>query len=492
VLAATILASSLVFVDGTVVNVALPQLQRAFDATIFESQWLVESYALFLATLLLLGGVAADRYGRRRLFAIGVAVFTAASAWCASSHVIEELIVARALQGVGGALLVPASLAILGAAFPRDTRGRAIGIWSGYTAVAAALGPVAGGWLVDHYSWRWAFLLNLPFALAVLAIARWKLAESRDPAAPPLDWTGAMLATAGTGALVFGLIESTRLGWTAPLVLGALVASALALGAFALYESRTATPMLPLHVFRNRDFAGANVLTLLLYAALGGGLFFFPLDLIQVHGYSAAGAGAALLPLVAIMFALSGWAGGLADRHGAKVPLVAGPAIAAAGFALFAVPGTGGSYWTTFFPAVVVLGLGMAICVAPLTTTVIAALGEDLAGAASGINNAVSRIGGLLAIALFGIVTNVMFDASLERYLGDLALAPDLLQAIAAQRAKLAAIEIPRNIDPMLRAALHEAVAASFVAAFRCVMLICALLALAGAAAAWVMIGKRK
>ncbi len=289
ILAATILASSMVFVDGTVVNVVLPRLQEAFDATIFQSQWVVESYALFLSTLLLLGGVAGDRYGRKRVFSIGVIVFAAASAWSAAARDIDELILARAVQGVGGALLVPGSLAILGASFPKERRGKAIGIWSGYSAIAAAIGPVIGGWLIDRYSWRWAFLLNIPLAVGVVAITYRHVRESRDPEAPPLDWLGAALATVGIGGPVFALIESAQRGWADARVAGALVLGLVALGAFAFCEMRLAAPMLPPSLFRSRDFTGANLLTLLLYAALGGGLFFLPLDLIQVHGYSAAG-----------------------------------------------------------------------------------------------------------------------------------------------------------------------------------------------------------
>ena len=492
ILAATILASSLVFVDGTVVNVALPQLQRAFDATIFKSQWVVESYALFLATLLLLGGVAGDRYGRRRVFSIGVMVFAAASAWCASARSIDELIVARAVQGIGGALLVPGSLAILGASFSQDRRGRAIGIWSGYTAIAGALGPVLGGWLIDHYSWRWAFIVNIPLAIVVLGITHWRVRESRAPAAPMLDWQSAMLATAGMGALVFALIDSAQRGWTNSYIVGAFALSAIALGVFARLQSRLAAPMLPPHLFRSRDFTGANLLTLLLYAALGGGLFFFPLNLIQIQGYSTAAAGAAFLPFVMIMFLLSGWAGGLVDRYGARLPLVIGPAIAAAGFALFAVPGVGGSYWTTFFPAIVVLGFGMTICVAPLTTTVMSALDANLAGVASGVNNAVSRIAALLAIALFGIVMNHVFNAHIAPQVEALALPADVVQALTAERAKLGAMEIPQALDRSVRTELQAAIALSFVAGFRWVMVLSALMALASAAIAWGLISPKK
>ena len=490
-LAATILASSMAFVDETIVNVALPQLQRVFGATIFQSQWVVESYQLFFATLLLLGGVAGDRYGRRRVFSIGVVVFAAASVWSASARSIQELIAARAVQGIGAALLVPGSLAILGASFPTERRGKAIGIWSGFSAMAAALGPVLGGWLIDHFSWRLAFLVNIPLAVATLAITHWRVGESRDPAAPRLDWLGATLATAGMGALVFGFIEAPQRGWGDTYVVGALVLGVLVLGAFAVCEARLAAPMLPPRLFRSRNFTGANLLTLLLYAALGGGLFFLPLDLIQVHGYSATGAGASFLPFVLIMFTLSGWAGGLVDRYGPRLPLVVGPVIAGAGFALMALPGAGGSYWTTFFPAAVVLGFGMTICVAPLTTTIMNTGGASLAGAASGVNNAVAGVAALLAIALFGIVMNHVFNANLQQHLDALALRADVVQALMAERAKLGAMEVPETLDPGVRSRLQAAVAESFVAGFRWVMMLSALMAIASAAIAWAMISAK-
>jgi EmrB/QacA subfamily drug resistance transporter len=478
----------MVFVDGTVVSVALPQLQQAFDATISQSQWVVEAYSLFLATLLMAGGIAGDRYGRRCVFSIGVMIFAAASAWSASARSIHELISARAVQGIGGALLVPGSLAILGASFPQQRRGKAIGIWSGYSAIAAGAGPVLGGWLIDHFSWRLAFLMNIPLAIAVLAITHWRVGESRDPAAPPLDWRGSALATAGIGALVFAFIESAQRGWGDARIAGALVLGVLALGAFVVCERRLEAPMLPPRLFRSRNFTGANLLTLLLYAALAGGLFFLPLDLIQVFGYPAAGAGAAFLPMVLIMFALSGWAGGLVDRYGARGPLVIGPVIAAAGFALMALPGAGGSYWTTFFPAVTVLGFGMTVCVAPLTTTVINAVDSSLVGAASGVNNAVSQIAALLAIALFGIVMNHVFQATLQQRLDVLALPADVLQALLSERAKLGAMKVPEALDAATRSTIQAAIAESFVAGFRRAMMLSALMALASAAVAWVMV----
>ncbi|HTD52762.1 MAG TPA: MFS transporter, partial [Thermoanaerobaculia bacterium] len=282
VLAATILGSSMAFIDGTVVNVALPAILADFQATILDAQWIVESYALFLAALLLAGGSLGDRFGRRRVFAFGVALFAAASIGCGLAADVRQLIAARAIQGVGGALLVPGSLAILSASFPANERGRAIGTWSGFTAITAAIGPVLGGWLIDHFSWRWAFFLNVPLAAAVLVLTAWHVPESRDESASSrLDWPGALLATVGLGGIVYALIESSQLGWKNPRVFGALALGVLSLVSFAFVERRSRAPMLPPALFRSRNFTGANVLTLLLYGALSSVFFLFPLDLIQ-------------------------------------------------------------------------------------------------------------------------------------------------------------------------------------------------------------------
>jgi EmrB/QacA subfamily drug resistance transporter len=467
-LVAAIVGSGMAFVDGTIVNVALPAIQKALDATTADAQWVMEAYALLLSALLLVGGVLGDRFGRRRVFMIGTVVFTLASLLCAMAPSVAALIGGRAIQGFGAALLVPGSLALISSAFPKERRGAAIGTWSAFSGITAAAGPVLGGYLVEHVSWHWAFLINLPLGIALVAICRWRVPESRGaPASSQLDVIGATLATVGLAGIVFALIEGPLRGWSAPSVAGAASVGLAALVAFIGVERSTSAPMLPLHLFRNRDFSAANVLTLLLYAALGGSLFFVPLNLIQVQGYGATGAGASLLPVIVIMFALSRWTGQLVDRVGARLPLMVGPVVAAAGFVLYALPGVGASYWTTFFPASCVLGLGMSIVVAPLTTTVMNALDPSLAGTASGVNNAVSRTAGLLAIAVFGVVLTGVFNTTLDTRLAALHLDEGIVRGILAQRAKLAGIEVA-NADA------QRVVGEAFVAGFRAVMLLSA------------------
>jgi EmrB/QacA subfamily drug resistance transporter len=484
-LIATILASSMTFIDATVVNVALPALQSDLHATITDVQWVIEAYALFLGALILVGGSMGDQFGRRRVFLIGVVVFTAASVVCGVATSARALIGARALQGIGAAFLVPGSLAIISATFDERERGRAIGTWSGFSAITTAIGPVSGGWLIEHVSWRAVFFLNVPLALIVIVLSLRFMSESRDPSrTTQIDWSGAALAVAGLGGIVFGLLEWPPLGAGHPLVLGAFAIGAGSLVLFFIVERRARNPMLPLALFRSRAFTLANVLTLLLYAALGVIMFLVPLNLIQVQHYTATAAGAALLPFPLIMFALSRWSGALVARTGSRLPLTIGPAVAAVGLALYARPGVGGTYWTTFFPAVIVLGFGMAVTVAPLTTTVMSAVDARHAGVASGINNTVARVAGLMAIAVFGVVLARTFEIRVRPRLDRLALSSSARGEIDRELPKMAGADLARisQIPGPERAAVRAIIDDGFVFAFRLVMLSAAALALAAAA----------
>jgi EmrB/QacA subfamily drug resistance transporter len=489
-LAVAILASTMGFVDGTVVNVALPVIARELAATVIEAQWVVEAYALMLAALVLVGGALGDALGRRRVLVAGVIAFTAASAGCGAAPDARALIVFRALQGVGAALLVPGSLALVGAAYPEDRRAAAIGTWSAATSVASAIGPLLGGWTVTHASWRVVFFFNLPLGAAVAAIATLKVPDTRDPdATGRLDWPGAVLVTLALGTIVWSLLEAPRLGGiTSPAALVPLLTGIGLLGAFVAFEARARRPMVPLGLFRSRIFAGANLLTLLLYAALGAGFFFIPFDLIEVQRYSPAKAGAALVPFVASLSLLSHWAGGLVSRRGPRLPLVAGPLVAAIGFALLALPSVGGSYWSTFFPGILVLGLGMGVTVAPLTAAVMTSVSASHAGIASGINNAVSRAAQLLAVAALGVVLVARFDALLDRELASSGIPPEAVAAVSTQRGKLAAAELPPSFDAGTRSAARRAIDAAFVGGFRALTLTCAGLAALSAVAAFTWI----
>jgi EmrB/QacA subfamily drug resistance transporter len=482
ILAGTILGSSMAFIDSTVVNVALPALQSTFHASVVDVQWVVEAYGLFLAALILVGGSLGDLFGRRLVFLAGVSIFAAASAACGFSASIHQLIIARSVQGVGAALLVPGSLAIISASFDEKSRGQAIGTWSGFTAITTGIGPVLGGWLVQHASWRWVFLINLPLAAAVIVISLWRIPESRSTEARTIDWLGATLATIGLGGLVGGLLESVNLGWKSPIVALSLIAGVGCLIAFAIVEGKIAAPMLPLNIFSSRSFSGANLLTLFLYAAVGIFFFVFPLNLIQVQGYSTTATGAALLPFILLIFFLSRWSGGLVARYGARGPLIVGPFITALGFILFAIPSIGGNYWIAFFPAVMIVGFGMAVTVAPLTTVVMSSVEQDRAGTASGINNAVARLAGVLAIAVLGIIMVAAFTFQLNRGLAGIALPAPVSHEILANANKLAGLQVP-GLDAHTVTAIKEIVGHAFIFGFRIVMFLCAALS---AASAWI------
>jgi EmrB/QacA subfamily drug resistance transporter len=439
VLLAAILGSSMAFIDSTAVNVSLPVMQRELHATTGQTQWVIEAYALFLSALILSGGALGDLYGRRRIFTIGVVIFALASLGCAFAGDIRTLIAARCVQGIGGALATPGSLALLSAAYDEKSRGRAIGLWSGFSALTSALGPVIGGWLTQHLSWRYVFVINLPIALAVVVMLAAHVPESRDESSSrDVDVLGAALATLGLGLVVYGLIAMNA-GRISAGPLGIVAAGLAVLVLFVVVEQRVHDPMMRCDLFASRSFSMANVYTFLLYTALGGSMYFVPFILINVHHYTPTSAGGALLPFVAILVAASRWSGGLVSRIGARTPLLFGALLAGAGFVAYAVPGNDGSYWTTFFPAAAILGLGGALFVAPLTTTVMNSVPVEHAGVASGINNAVARTAGLIGVALLGLPVTAG-----SSYLSGFRAAMMLSALLAFAAAVSAAVGFPR------------------------------------------------
>ena len=496
-LTAAVLGSAMAFLDGTVVNVALPALQRGFHASVADVSWVVNGYALMLAALILTGGALGDLYGRKRVFGAGVLVFAAASLLCGLAGTLPLLVFARLLQGLGGALLIPGSLAMLGAVFPPESRGRAVGLWSSATSVVTVLGPVAGGLLVDTLSWRPVFLINLPLAAAVL----WFLRQVPESSAyqkggvpgsvtakprldvPHLDMPGLLLVTAGLGALSAGLLSAGNGSGFQSMSLLLTVAGMALLATFIWWENRAAAPMLPLKLFRSPAFSGTNLLTFLLYGALGAALFFLPLDLISVQGYTAAQAGASLLPLSLLLAGLSGVFGGLADRFGPRLFLTLGPMLAGTGFWLLGRIGVdrlgvGGSYVGTLLTAVLTLSLGMALTVAPLTSTVLGSVGENQSGTASGVNNAVSRAAGLLAVALFTLLMLGKFGASLQSGLARTDLPVAARSQMMAQRSKLAQVPPPPGLSVSQSGQARQAVRRAFADGFSLVCSLAGLMAL--------------
>jgi EmrB/QacA subfamily drug resistance transporter len=469
------------FIDGTVVNVALPSLQAGFHATGSQVQWVVEAYALFISSLILVGGTFGDRFGLRRSFVAGVVIFSAASVWCGVAPTITQFLIGRCLQGVGGALLVPNSLALLSVNFSESRRGRAIGTWSGFAAMMTALGPIVGGWVVQTSSWRFVFFLNVPIAVATVWITLSKMAAvPLDSEKRKIDWAGAVLGTLGLAGVTFSLMEWSSGGIAAHLsgIVGIII-----LAIFVMVEKSAVAPTMPLDLFRNRSFAGSNLLTFFLYGALSSALFYMPLNLIQVQGYSPTAAGAAMLPLVTVMFLLARWGGSLIERTGPRTPLIIGPLIASLGYALLGKSGLVGPYWRACFPAMAVLGLGMTISVAPLTTVVMSSVDQKRTGAAAGVNNAVSQTASLLALAICAPLFFQAFSQSLNRELVRNSVKPATVAEVWPQRGRLAAIETG---DPQARAAIDDA----FVSGFRLIAFLASASAVAAAITAAITLGK--
>ncbi len=476
----------MVFLDGTVVNVALPQIQVDLAAPLSGLQWIVDAYALFLASLLLVGGSLGDIYGRKRLYIIGLAVFTLSSLACGLAPTLGVLIGARAVQGVGGALLVPGSLAMIQAVIARDDASRAIGIWAGLSGVSTAFGPLLGGYLIHAISWRTIFFLNIPLALSAVWITWQHVPENYNPGASRnLDWIGAAATVIGLGGVAFGLIEGPERGWSSQLVLASFVAGIAGLVFFPFWELRVAHPIVPLRLFRIRNFTGSNLVTLGVYFTFYGALFFFVLDLQQVQGYTPLEAGAALLPITLLLMLLSPRIGGLMNRTGARLPMSVGPLIIGIGFALLLASGRTTSYPVNFLPAIIILGLGMSIFVTPLTATVMSSVPESDIGTASGVNNAVSRVSAVLAIAVLGVIFAARFESDLSAALSHLSLPGGARYALTSHADRLADDPIPPTLSPTQQAAAHDAIQSAYISAFHWSMGACALLCLlcAGVAA---------
>ncbi len=482
ILAATIIGAGMVYLDGTIVTVALPQIQQEFRASVSGLQWLIDIYILFLTVPILVAGSLSDRYGRKKLFNIGLLGFAAASVACGAANSLNQLILARIFQGIFGAIMLPGSLAILNATFPAAIRGKVVGTWSAFTPITTAIGPLLGGWLVDNVSWRAAFYINLPLGLITLFLSLRYIPESKSEAAPESqDWLGAGLITLGLGGLIFGLIEGPKRGWADPLVWVSIVASLVFLAGFGLVEAKTKHPMIPFSLFKDRAFSGVTTMTFVLYFAMSGVFFFLTLNLQQIQGFSATTAGAAFMPIIILLFLISRWAGNFADKFGPRLLMIAGPLIIAAGFFLYMIPGVEANYWLTFFPATIVFGVGLGITVAPLTTVALATVPTHLSGLASGVSNAVSRVGTMLAVALLGFLMVLQFTASLEVETQDLRLAEQDHQLLKEEALKLGGAEAPATVESNLVGGIETAIDQAFVDAFRVMMGLCGVLAIVSA-----------
>ena len=494
VLLATILGSGMAFLDGTVVNVALPAIQSDLNATVTQLQWVIEAYMLFLAALILVGGSLGDQYGRRKIFGIGISLFTIASAWSGLASSPGQLILARSLQGIGGALLTPGSLAIITAYFSDPgQRAKAIGKWSALTTVVFIIGPVLGGWLVDVGSWRWVFYINIPLAAIVLFVLFKFVPESKDElASAEMDWWGTISATIGLAGISFGLIESANLGLNHPLVVTGVFGGLIFLAIFILVQRFGKHPMMSLDLFSSKTFSGANLLTFFLYGSLGWFSFYLPLNLIQVQGYSAGEFGLAYLPFPIFIGILSPLAGSAAGKIGAKIPLILGPLVVTLGYVLLATTGLGGDYWTTYFPGIAAVGIGFGITAAPLTAAVMGAVNASHSGLASGINNAVARTASLLAIALIGLLAIHAFSTNMDESMDDLNVSGDLRMEMSAQYNRLAEVEVPTGMDQTVSQVLDAAVDASFLESFRLSMLWLAGLGIASAVMALLFVEGKK
>ncbi len=482
VLVAAILGTTVVTVDGTVVNVALPAIADDLGGGLAGQQWTSNAYLVTLGSLLLIGGSLGDIFGERRVFALGVAGFGVTSLFCALAPTIELLVLSRALQGVAGAVLTPAALAVIVSTFPPAERGRAVGAWTAWGGIGTVLGPLVGGQLVDAASWRWIFAINVPLVIVtILLILRVVPEGRRRETRAKVDVLGATLCAFGLAGMTFGLIEQPLRGWSDPAVLGPLVGGALLFAGFLAWERRAPAPMLPLELFKRRNFAIGNVETLSMYGGLGLLFFFLVLYLQQVAGYNALEAGASSVPVTLVMFALSTRFGMLADRYGPRLFMGVGPLVAALGLASFVRLDADVNYWIDLLPGLLVFALGLSITVAPLTATVLADADESNAGVASGVNNAIARVAGLVAIAAVGALVAAHFSSQLDQQVGRVAQRPEVARALdEARRQPLSDVSVS-GVSPRVKRTVDQAAQDASISAFRLGMGIsAALVALGG------------
>ena len=494
-LLSTILASSLVFIDSTALNVALPALQKDLGISGTELLWVINGYALFLSALLLVGGSLGDLYGRNKVFLIGLGIFSISSLICGMAQNPLQLIVARGFQGIGGALLTPGSLSILSAQFGPESRGKAIGLWSTFSALTGVFGPILGGWLAGMGLWRVIFFLNVPLSVIVFISMMAKVPESKNPHAEKLDVWGVLLVTLGLAGITYGFIESPKHGFGNFLILGSLLVGGFALIGFVILQGQSKHPLMPLNLFRSSTFSGGNLLTLFVYAALMGALFFLPLNLIQIQGYSEVSAGLAMLPIIICIAGLSPLMGKWVDKRGVRLPLVIGPLITSAGFFIFAYNGITsgvGDYWQTFFLSFLLIGIGMGLTVAPLTTAVMGSVSEDYSGIASGINNTVARAAGVLAVALLGALVLFSFTASIEVELDAMDISDAMKNEIMLESSKFAAAEVPVGLPEENKLAVEQLLKDSFIVAFNKVVYVASMLTFLGSIMAMIFIKPKK
>ena len=487
ILAATTLASSTVFLLGAAVNIALPSIQSYFKSDITGLEWVANSQLLFLATLLLIGGSLGDYFGRKRIFSLGIFIFALANVFAGLSPSIIWLIVFQSLQGIGAALMVPQSLAIINAHFPENDRGRVIGLWAGISGAIAALGPWLGGWLIETFSWRAVFFINVPISFAALIIALLFIRESERSAAHKLDWAGILFIFFGFLGIAYALITAPANSWSNPDVIIALVGGLIAVLIFFYLEITQSDPLVPRHIFRIKLVTGANLVTLLLYFALNGIFFFLVLNLQQVQGYSPSMAGLGLLVPSILIAVFSGPAGSLGDRIGPRLQMILGPALVALGATLLGFFGAQTNYLTHFFPGLALFGIGMALVIAPLTKSALM-VKTEFSGSASGVNNAVARFAALFAIAILSGVMLTSFNGHLQQSIEKTGLSQIQQEQILSQSSKLGGIEVPQEFDPAAQQIATMAIRNSFISSFHWAMFICAIIAAGASVVAAAMI----